>query len=99
MSHRLDPSASSPPSQPRCQPHLQLGEVGSPIRQQLRRPALQAQDLLTLRHAELALTTLCLYLAPQDPRCCWWRSPATRHSPLAPTEPNHPQMTTHPSTL
>ena len=54
------------PAPPQRRPHLQLGEVGSPVGQQLHRPALQAQGLLTLRCAELALPTLGLHLAPQD---------------------------------
>lgn len=53
-----------PHAQP--QPHLQLGEVGSPVWQQLHRPALQAQGLLPLGHAELRLPTLGLHLVPRD---------------------------------
>lgn len=45
---------------------LQPGEVGSPIRQQLHRPALQTQGLLPLCRAELTLPTLGLHLYKTD---------------------------------
>lgn len=43
--------------------HLQLGKVGSPIRQQLHRAALQTQGLLPLCSAQLTLPTLILHLS------------------------------------
>lgn len=56
-------SQSHPPHPAPDPAHLQLGEVGSPVRQQLHRAALQAQGLLLLRCAELPLPALALHLA------------------------------------
>ena len=86
-SHRLDPSDSNPPTKPWHQPHLQLGEVGSTVRQQLHSPALQAQGLLTLRCAQLALPTLGLHLAPVTPTAVI--AGAQPHT-TSPTEPGKP---------
>lgn len=72
--------SSHPPllAQSQAPAHLQLGEVGSPIRQQFHCPALQAQGLLLLGHTEFTLSALGFHLVHSQPSISHTYSPQSQ---------------------
>lgn len=83
-------------AQPQTPAHLQFGEVGSPIRQQFHRPALQAQGLLLLGHTEFTLSALGFHLVHSQPSSQSYTQPTIPVSPLWPWPSSRPQRTPRP---